>query len=447
MITVGLIIAAGVAVYFIPYKVGIDINDKGFSPETIVVPKGTTLVFTNTGSNLHWPASDFHPTHTLYPVEGGCIGSKFDACHGLNPGETFEFKLDRVGSWPIHDHLYPELTGEVKVSPDPAWLIRFKSFFPFLGISKTESKEATSMSLPDASEFKNIDYGQQVTLIKQLAIDDPIYAWSYIRKAYTQNGEVVGNAHELAHVVGRGLYNKFGLQGILNCDITFAYGCFHGVTQALMQVEGKDAIEQVETSCTDYFPPDVNHNFSGCIHGMGHGLLTWENLNISSALMDCDILIDSYKNYCYDGVFMEYSMDVPKSSVDMSDPWKFCEDMDVKYQYNCARYQAQTFQLQSNGNIQSIASDCNKTSNETFKATCLDGLGYYITQTSQGDLAQILGSCGNLKNNDYIHCVSGSAREVAFQEYSDWENISSTLCNKLSDPDKTKCMVGKVKPK
>ncbi|MEK7195942.1 MAG: DUF5667 domain-containing protein [Patescibacteria group bacterium] len=91
------------------------ITDESFSPVELKVKKGDTVVWTNKGSNSSWPASAVHPTHDVYPEKGGCIGSTFDACKGLNSGETFKFVFNQVGSWKYHDHLNSAHTGVIIV--------------------------------------------------------------------------------------------------------------------------------------------------------------------------------------------------------------------------------------------------------------------------------------------------------------------------------------------
>lgn len=93
----------------------IDITPDGFSPRTLSIKVSDTIVFVNKDADPHWPASDIHPTHGVYPDKDGCIGSKFDACRGLNTGEAYEFTFLHEGSWCFHDHLMPGLTGCVDV--------------------------------------------------------------------------------------------------------------------------------------------------------------------------------------------------------------------------------------------------------------------------------------------------------------------------------------------
>ncbi len=83
----------------------VEITSAGFSPSTVEISKGDTVIFVNRDTKPHWPASAAHPTHTVYPEAGGCIGSKFDACKGLAQDETFSFQFNYNGTWKYHDHL------------------------------------------------------------------------------------------------------------------------------------------------------------------------------------------------------------------------------------------------------------------------------------------------------------------------------------------------------
>ena len=87
----------------------------GFSPSVINVKKGEEVRFLNESDGAMWPASAIHPTHTLYPTQGGCIGSTFDACAEVQPGDSWSFKFDIAGSWKYHNHLNPSQTGTVVV--------------------------------------------------------------------------------------------------------------------------------------------------------------------------------------------------------------------------------------------------------------------------------------------------------------------------------------------
>lgn len=94
----------------------ISFNGATFEPGILTIKAGETVTFRNDSAGQVWPASAMHPTHKVYPAAGGCIGSAFDACKGLMPGESWSFKFDEAGSWKYHDHLNPKNFGTVVVA-------------------------------------------------------------------------------------------------------------------------------------------------------------------------------------------------------------------------------------------------------------------------------------------------------------------------------------------
>ncbi len=83
----------------------VEISAAGFNPAMVEINAGDTVIFTNMDNVTHRPASAQHPTHLVYPEPGGCIGSKFDACKDLAPGESWPFTFYQKGEWKYHDHL------------------------------------------------------------------------------------------------------------------------------------------------------------------------------------------------------------------------------------------------------------------------------------------------------------------------------------------------------
>lgn len=94
----------------------IEIDDGSFRPKTLEIKKGTKVTWINrSGRESVWPASADHPTHDIYPEKGGCIGSAFDACRGLQSGEQYSFIFQEIGRWNYHDHLHVGRTGTIIV--------------------------------------------------------------------------------------------------------------------------------------------------------------------------------------------------------------------------------------------------------------------------------------------------------------------------------------------
>jgi plastocyanin len=79
-----------------------------FSPASLTIKSGDTVVFKNASSSSFRPASDPHPTHTDYPG--------FDSKQAVAAGGNFSFIFTKVGSWGYHNHLNPSQTGKIVVT-------------------------------------------------------------------------------------------------------------------------------------------------------------------------------------------------------------------------------------------------------------------------------------------------------------------------------------------
>jgi len=86
---------------------GVSITASGFSPATVTVRSGTTVVFQNADTEPHWVASAPHPVHT------GLLG--FDAASPMAPGAFYAFTFTAPGTFGYHDHLNPATSGRVIV--------------------------------------------------------------------------------------------------------------------------------------------------------------------------------------------------------------------------------------------------------------------------------------------------------------------------------------------
>ncbi|MFH1769619.1 MAG: hypothetical protein ABH833_03055 [Parcubacteria group bacterium] len=103
--------------YFVKY------TDIGYSPQTVRIQKGDTVVFNNQSTQDLWTASDVHPTHTAYPNSGieKCDLEEserevvFDSCIGKIPGLAWTFTFDELGEWSYHNHLSPSHKGTIIV--------------------------------------------------------------------------------------------------------------------------------------------------------------------------------------------------------------------------------------------------------------------------------------------------------------------------------------------
>lgn len=88
-------------------KIPIVLEEEGFNPRDVRIARGTTVTFTTTRNNKFWPASNAHPSHTMYP--------EFDPQIPIDPGGSWSFTFDRAGEWGFHDHIRSYFTGTIYV--------------------------------------------------------------------------------------------------------------------------------------------------------------------------------------------------------------------------------------------------------------------------------------------------------------------------------------------
>lgn len=415
------------------------ITDDGFSPDTIDIHVGTKVTWVNKGNAQHWPASDVHPTHKLYPGSGiekcGTVDEKniLDACHGLEGSGRYTFTFNKPGRWSVHDHLYPGLTMLVEVTEESQRNLFSRLLGFFLGFFKK-----TQVQFPSSESFLSLEYVEQLNSIKELSKSDAEESWKYLKKTFAIDGQIKQNPHEFAHIVGNEIYRQKGFKGVSVCDPTFAFGCYHGVTEKMLLALGVKAIPKVEQSCLNIFTNE-SQLAASCIHGIGHGLLTWEGLNVKKALKHCDMLVNQYRIYCYDGVFMEHSLSAPSSKF-AEKKWEFCASFDEKYQPLCAKYQIYPFVRDLGWNFSQAVQFCDESPNEILKENCFSGLGYSATNAAHGDGNEIKRLCSLAIGEDRYLCIIHAAKEVIFQEYANWWEVSDNLCEGLPNEWKTICL-------
>ena len=85
------------------------LGNNGFSPNSITVQQGETVLFKTTRNDAFWPASNDHPTHGIYP--------EFDPRRPIAANESWSFVFEKAGTWKFHNHAAPFEEGVVVVKP------------------------------------------------------------------------------------------------------------------------------------------------------------------------------------------------------------------------------------------------------------------------------------------------------------------------------------------
>jgi hypothetical protein len=115
--------------------------------------------------------------------------------------------------------------------------------------------------------------------------------------------------HDFTHVVG---INAWGpgkdVSAVYEqCTELYQSGCYHGVVQSYLDAKGSDSTV-VASLCEEIA---VAHTVAWlrfqCVHGLGHGLVQTNAMNLPRALGGCDWLGTGWdRESCYGGAFMEF---------------------------------------------------------------------------------------------------------------------------------------------
>jgi plastocyanin len=427
--------------------ISIEMTDWGFSPDYQVVTKGDKVIFKNIGKEGHWPASNIHPTHQIYP--------EFDPKKPVPLGQNWEFTFDKVGTWKYHDHLNPQLTGTITVTEKKeGWFAQsfnnIKNFFQDI-FTKRDKKSA--------SRVVDFPYNSAITLDDNTIFKDENNLRSYIKKFgaaqatkhLNELSSQFGDCHQIAHKAGRDAYEQHGEKAFQLCGGECHSGCYHGATEAYFKEHGTANLEKnLNTICNSELNPFFSHQ---CLHGIGHGLMAWTNYDLPEALRNCDKLTKG-KESCYTGVFMENIIGaLAQGSID---PWQsaqngihFTKYLSDDPQYPCNivedKYKGSCYFLQTSRMVQIFSGDYKKVAQgcldapAVYQRTCFESMGRDVGGATRGNSEKAISECFNSpEGNLRIGCLVGAVQDSFWDPSGQDEAIS--FCKLLiNNEEKSAC--------
>ena len=420
----------------------IEITPDGFIPQSVTIDQNSTIIFVNKDETDHWPASNTHPHHDLYP--------EFDPKKPIKPGESWTLKQDgglKIGEWRFHDHLHPHQRGILTVTEEEASEKKESNFINEFGkflediwtqIKKLFTFESISIgqkSLPDKNIFFAQTSSEKENTIKVIAESHGAdMAWQYLKNAFKGEAGADGDIHDLSHLAGGLIYEKNGFNGLGNCTSEYAFGCYHGFLDVAF-AKNLDLLRDAEKSClkmnsrnTGY----VSGPAASCIHGIGHGVASfYSTANLNESLTSCAKLSIG-KEYCYDGVFMEFVRNAKDSFFNKNDSFYPCSQLEIEfgdeYSFACGRNQPSLLMGRFDMEFNQVISVCHSSNSKPFKEGCFDSLGF--TLAALEDPKQVIDGCQNIGENEFAsRCLVAAAGEMVFQEVPNWREKSREVCD------------------
>lgn len=304
----------------------------------------------------------------------------------------------------------------------------------------TIEKKPTPTSTAETSSRGAIGNTAEYNAIKKIADTDGIEAaWKYVIDTYGKDGTRQLEAHDYSHYIGQLIYKEKGLAGMTICTTDFAFGCYHGLLDQAFRKDLSplsDAVKACERVGTTKSGP-----YASCIHGIGHGVASYfKDKDLNNALKTCDKLPANAPQFCYDGVFMEFSRDALDSFYKPSNLLYPCDSVDAKYTYQCGRNQPSVLMSRFNKSYTDVAKACQKATIRDLKVSCYTALGFQAVYLSNNEADKIISTCEVLNDPEFEYqCKSAAAGELIFQNMPNWQTDAPHICDTLSDSDNKNC--------
>lgn len=251
--------------------------------------------------------------------------------------------------------------------------------------------------------------------------------------------------HSYMHVIGSLIYEVAGLKGLVYCDDSFMFGCFHGFFGDAFS-KGLEDLHTMDNYCIQSY----GEKEGACQHGMGHGILVYLGLDkIKEALDVCSGLRWKYKiGGCDAGVYMEYNFSNVTHSVqkirelDLDNPNYPCNELKIEDQYGCYFAQADWWESVYASDYKKIGELCEEL-NPDNKEACYLGTGNVALQSSRFEIERTINKCNAVESEYGKVLCKAAARWIYIlntpQHKLDY-GLSEIFCNSVDARDKQFCM-------
>lgn len=437
----------------------VHMEENSFTPQQIEITTGTKVIFENTSATPHWPASDIHPTHTLYPGSGieKCgtdqAATIFDACGPIPPGEIYAFTFQEEGTWRFHDHLAAQIVGKVVVvSPAPhekvtrlqKTLSRIQEFLTTL-INKASNALLGKKAIQNYSAVitgENREE-QDETAEKYVGLvndRDPRTALDTLREDMKSNDTILNGCHPIVHEIGHAAYEKYDDFGTAMTyrDELCNSGYIHGVIEE--RFTHQQSLEEVlTTTCDEY--GETKYSAWQCYHGLGHGLMFATTNDVPQSVRMCEKLPTSFAvSSCVNGVFMEnFNVDGKFHTspfLKPDDPLYPCEEQSSRNTDACVLY-APAYYLEINKNQYEKALAWCGGMAKKYREKCAEGVGLETMEEHLNDPQMVEEICMSTNNDLRTHCVRGMAN-LLINHYGSLDEPHA-VCESLNTTNKTVC--------
>ncbi len=158
------------------------------------------------------------------------------------------------------------------------FLSSFSQNFPTM--RNAEDAHPETEYLATVTDWKFQEYS---TYFRKLAEDKGgEYAFEVLKRAkLSPNVDI----HLLGHVVGDMLYKQQGIEGIKVCTPDFRNACSHSIVVGMLTEHGEGSLPEIVATCKQ--APGGKGAYTMCFHGLGHGVLAFNEYRLEKAVDMC----------------------------------------------------------------------------------------------------------------------------------------------------------------
>ncbi len=432
----------------------------GYQPTQVTVRKGDSVKFATILNSDFWPASDPHPTHSLYP--------EFDPKHQLTSSEGWTFKFNNAGVWNYHDHVNANLRGEIIVEDKNPITWTFDKLIHWYKIRF--QKHDTELLRQIESKCKNPNWDEHykfdecwTSFFSGISNDfGAVESMRLIKEASIIGIISDSDCHNFADQVGIDAYWQYvlGHKFAINHDFSICYqGFFHGFM--LEHVSHGQNFSESINFCESLDKKDWKTT-SECYVGIGNGLTYYywslndnnlENI-VNQSIKECNKL-DSQKDNCIYGVFggiehLFLGVHGSNLTVDQNDPFSICfRQQTAQYRDYCIEKVSRPLFSSLNYNVSTINIILNKISNPKIRQAIVVDFGDMISHFGSYEAVDIV-SQAVMKCRSFNGYLSNSCLVGLFNNlFSNPDELSGKFkdfnCNLniFNDNEKSVCIAKK----
>ncbi len=269
------------------------------------------------------------------------------------------------------------------------------------------------------------------------------------QKAYDlfkiENGQTTPQRQHLyTHIFGELLYEADGIKGIVVCDSTFFFGCYHSFFGRAISQGNDKIVKDLNEECIKKHGPLG----TGCQHGIGHGLMEYfGSSRLDKALEACLKIQNLTYLGCSSGVFMEFNSPtiigdekvlMQRRDFDKNNPFYPCETI-KQYKKSCYFELGQWLSKNPALDLRGRGSLCQTIKNEDDRYSCFMGIGNTIGPDANYARGESIANCKKMPNAEgQTLCLAGLA--WSFYANPDTRNDYQTICADLEADKKQVCL-------